>query len=89
MPDPDLRDLLADLVYDQTPSQCAKALPLEEQESLVEYARSISREMRKVDHAHNAEVAAYVKAKAKSARHARARKAAEAYKDRYLSLIHI
>ena len=35
VPDPDLRDLLADLVYDQTPSQCAKALPLERPDKLL------------------------------------------------------
>ena len=40
-------------------------LPRQEQEALVEWARQSTREQRKVDEAHNAEVAAYVKSKAK------------------------
>ena len=38
-------------------------LPLQEQEALVEYVRRMSREQRKVDAAHNKEVAEYVKSK--------------------------
>ena len=41
-------------------------LPLQEQEALVEWARRSTRAQRKVDAAHNAEVAAYVKSKAKT-----------------------
>ena len=41
-------------------------LPVQEQEALVEYARSTLREQRRVDRAHNAEVATYVKSKVKS-----------------------
>ena len=41
-------------------------LPVEEQEALVEYARISVRDSRKVDAAHNAEVAAYVKSKVKT-----------------------
>ena len=41
-------------------------LPVQEQEAQVEYARSTLREQRRVDRAHNAEVATYVKSKVKS-----------------------
>ena len=41
-------------------------LPPQEQEALVEWARRSTRAQRKVDAEHNAEVAAYVKSKAKT-----------------------
>lgn len=43
------------------------SLPVQEQHALVEFSRSTVRDMRRIDREHNAEVAAYVKSKAKTA----------------------